>query len=219
MGISTTTLLQWFPVLRSCDPKIQKHISAEVQLKPYPANERIFFEGQECHRFILVIKGNLRVQKVANNGHEIVLYHLHPGEYCRLTNICLLGRQHFPAEAITETNVELLTMPKHAFQEALDNCPEFRDEVFASIDDALNDLVTLVQEVAFGQLDHRLAQLLLKATKTKSTLHVTHQEVAMELGTAREVVSRLLKEFERNHWLTLHRGSIEITDRHKLSEL
>ena len=219
MGISLTTLLQLLPGLQMCDLKIQKHVSGEAQLKSYPANERIFFEGQECHRFILVTKGNLRVQKVANNGHEIVLYHLHPGESCRLTNICLLGRQHFPAEAITETEVEILSLPKHAFQEALDNCPHFRNEIFASIDDAMNELVTLVQEVAFGQLDHRLAQLLLKATKNKSTLHVTHQEIAMELGTAREVVSRLLKEFERNHWLKLHRGSVEITDRQKLSEL
>ncbi len=219
MGISITTLLQWFPTLQMCDLKNQKHISAEVQLKSYPAGERIFFEGQECHRFILVTKGNLRVQKVANNGHEIVLYHLHPGECCRLTNICLLGRQHFPAEAISETEMELLTMSKHAFQLALDNCPEFRKEIFASIDDAMNELVTLVQEVAFGQLDHRLAQLLLKATKTRTSLHVTHQEIAMELGTAREVVSRLLKEFERNHWLKLHRGSLEITDRQKLSTL
>jgi CRP/FNR family transcriptional regulator len=164
-----------------------------------------------------VLKGSLRVQKLTDNGHEIVLYHVGPGQSCRLTNSCLLGGQRYPAEAYTETEVELLSVPKAAFRQLLDKSSALREEIFTSIDDAMGDLVRLVEDIAFGQLDHRLAQFLLSHARQQSRLEITHQELATELGTAREVISRLLKEFERNGWVKLHRGSVEINERESLA--
>lgn len=219
MAISRSDILEQFPALQQLDPKTREQLLKEAQLHSYPAGTRLFHEGQDCTRFLLLLKGNLRVQKLTDNGHEIVLYHVNPGQSCRLTNSCLLGGRRYPAEAYTETEVELLSLPKHSFKQVLDYSSALRDEILTSIDDAMGDLVRLVEDVAFGQLDHRLAQFLLDHTQQHSQLQMTHQALATELGTAREVVSRLLKEFERNGWLKLHRGSVEIIDREALASI
>ena len=211
MAVDFSTLLKQFPAFQQLDDKTRQQLQKQAQLHYLSAGSRLYYEGESCNRFLFVMQGSLRVQKLTDSGHEIVLYHIGPGETCRLTNTCLLGGHRYPAEAIAETEVELLSLPKHAFMDAL--------EIFSSIDDAMTDLVKLVEEVAFGHLDHRLAQLLLTLSEGKSQLRTTHQELATELGTAREVVSRLLKEFERNGWLKLRRGSLEIVDRKELGNL
>ncbi len=219
MAVSRSTVLELFPALQQLDPKTIDPLLGQSQIHHFPAGTRLFYEGESCNRFLLVLKGSVRVQKLTDNGHEIVLYHVNPGQSCRLTNSCLLGGQRYPAEAFTETEVELLSIPKQAFKHALDHSSALRDEIFSAIDGAMSHLVRLVEDVAFGHLDHRLAQFLLDHTQQQSQLKMTHQVLATELGTAREVVSRLLKEFERNGWLKLHRGSVEIIDREALAEL
>jgi CRP/FNR family transcriptional regulator len=210
-------ILELFPALKQLNPSERERLLQEARVLSYPADTRLYHENQDCTRYLLVLKGSLRVQKLTDNGHEIVLYHVGPGQSCRLTNSCLLGGQRYPAEAYTETEVELLSVPKAAFRQLLDKSSALREEIFTSIDDAMGDLVRLVEDIAFGQLDHRLAQFLLSHARQQSRLEITHQELATELGTAREVISRLLKEFERNGWVKLHRGSVEINERESLA--
>ncbi|ALP53137.1 hypothetical protein Tel_08190 [Candidatus Tenderia electrophaga] len=219
MLTSRSTVFESFPALQQLDAKDRDWLVKQVQVQHFPAGTRLFYEGESCAGFLLLLKGSMRVQKLTDNGHEIVLYHVLPGQSCKLTNSCLLGGQRYPAEAFSETEVELLTIPKAAFKQLLEKSPQLRNAIYSSIDDAMSELVTLVEEVAFGHLDHRLAQFLLECTRQQPRLQTTHQAVATELGTAREVISRLLKEFERNGWLKLHRGSIEITDRAALGAI
>jgi len=219
MAIDSSTLLQHFPALQHLEQKDRQALLQRGKIHRFAVGEKIFYEGETCSRFLLVLKGQLRVEKQADNGQEIVLYHVGPGQSCKLTNICLIGGHQYPAEAFAESELEVLSLPKTEFKQALERYPEFSKEILASIDIAISDLIDLVQDVAFGHLDHRLAQLLLKLTETNPHLNITHQALAIELGTAREVVSRLLKGFERDGCLELHRGSLEIIDRKQLEKI
>jgi len=185
-------LLQQFPALQRLNQAARQQFLLQAKIHHYSAGTRLFHEGKECDRFILLLEGRLRVQKMTADGHEIVLYHVEPGQSCWLTNACLLGGQRYPAEAVSETMLVLLSIPKTAFMQAINGSLEFRSEIYALINAAINNLITLVQEVAFGHLNHRLAQFLIKLSKKNIRVHITHQELAIELGTAREVISRLL---------------------------
>jgi len=132
------------------------------------------------------------------------------GHSCLLTTICLMGAQKYPAEGIAETDSELAILPLGAFEHALTASNGFRQFVMGSIGSRICDLMQLVEDVAFRRMDARLARLLLKQTGQQNELDCTHQQLAFELGSAREVVSRLLKDFERKGWVRLSRGKIEL---------
>lgn len=166
-----------------------------------------------------MIDGSVRVQKLSESGREIVLYRVESGETCILTTSCLLSHCDYNAEAITETAVEAIALPQSTFDQALTASDQFRDFVFDAFGSRIAGLVTLIDAVAFGRMDIRLAQLLLEMTPTEGTITTTHQLLARELGTAREVISRLLKEFERHGWVALSRGHVSLLDRSELIKL
>lgn len=204
-----------FPQVRNLpggrDSEIEKLLddASEVAL---PANTTVFHQGDACSNYILVLEGSVRVMTRAENGREIVLYRLGAGDSCVLTTSCLFGNSRYPAEGITDTAVRALVIAANVFQRTLQSSPAFREFVFASFSEHLGSLISLVEEIAFGRLDMRLAKHLLEHADTGRTLHTTHQQLATELGTAREVISRQLKEFELQGWLALQRGSISLLD-------
>ena len=112
-----------------------------------------------------------------------------------------------------------ILIPKADFQEALAQVPDFRNFVFSSLDKGMNELIGLLEDVSFGRMECRLARRLLQVADSTNRIEVTHQALAEELGTAREVVSRLLKEFEHQGWVRLHRGRVEIINRQHLHSL
>lgn len=179
----------------------------------------VFRDGEPCEHYLLMLEGSARVQKLSESGQIITLYHLAAGDACELTTSCLLAERSYPAEAVAETEVRAALLPKVHFQEALARSPQFRSAVFSTIDKGMQDLVTLVEEVSFGPMDRRLARCLLQSARDSNRLQMTHHSLAEELGTAREVVSRQLKEFEHRGWVRLHRGWIEITDRNALHQI
>jgi len=183
-----------------------------------PAGTVLFREGAECASFVLVIEGSIRVQKVSEGGREIVLYRVEGGQSCVLTTSCLLGGTDYAAEGITESEVRALLLPATAFRNLLATSEAFRSFVFSAYTVRIADLLLLIEEVAFGRIDMRLAAWL-TARAGDDGLRSTHQEIAVELGTAREVVSRQLKDFERRGWLALSRGHIVIRDPSALSDL
>jgi CRP/FNR family transcriptional regulator, anaerobic regulatory protein len=184
-----------------------------------PARSTVFHQGDPCSNYLLVIEGGVKVITRAENGREIVLYRLGPGDSCVLTTSCLFGNGRYPAEGITEGGVVALAIPAGRFQLAVQQSDAFRRFVFASFSEHLGSLITLVAEVAFGRLDVRLARHLLDHAGRDGTLHATHQELATELGTAREVISRQLKDFEQREIVSLQRGRITLLDRIRLDEL
>lgn len=179
----------------------------------------LYRHGQACEYYLMILSGSVRVQKLSEKGQVITLYHLVAGRACELTTTCLLGGKNYPAEAVAETEVQAILIPKADFQQALAQNPAFRNFVFSSIDKGMNELIGLLEDVSFGRMDSRLARRLLQLSEITHPIEVTHQTLAEELGTAREVISRLLKGFERQNWVRLHRGQVEILDREALRKL
>jgi len=184
-----------------------------------PEGAILFQDGDACQGYVIVLEGSVRVQKIDPEGHEIVLYRVEDGQTCMLTTACLLGGGSYPAEGVAETPTRLVMLPAPLFERAMDESALFRRFVMRGIGRRIADLMMLIEEVAFGQMDERLARRLLELAGESASLAITHQRLATELGTAREVVSRLLKDFERRGWLHLARGRIEIRDRAALSVL
>ena len=184
-----------------------------------PAQTTVFRQGDRCRHYLLVLEGGVKVLTRAPNGREIVLYRLGAGDSCVLTTSCLFGNTRYPAEGITETAVTALTIPADLFQRALQESAAFREFVFRSFSAHLASVISLVEAVAFGRLDSRLARLLLDRCDPQLVVSTTHQALATELGSAREVISRLLKELEVQGSLELQRGSIRILDRTALEVL
>lgn len=168
--------------------------------------------GEPCQHLFLLLEGSIRVQKLSQSGHEIVLYHVCPGQICDLAAACILAEHHYPADAIAETSASLAMLPRSQFFHALETVPAFRDHIYHRVSFGVTRLVNLLEEVAFGPMDGRLAQRLMAFAHSSPMVRTTHQQLAVELGTAREVVSRLLKNFERHGWIKLHRGSVEIVN-------
>ncbi|MFQ5488067.1 MAG: Crp/Fnr family transcriptional regulator [Gammaproteobacteria bacterium] len=176
---------------------------------------RLFQAGDPCREFVMVLAGSLRVQYLDGEGNEIVIYRVRTGETCILTTSCLLGHANYPAEGIVEKPLQAALVPLDTFRRALDS-EAVRIFVFAALGRRLVDLMVRIDELAFQRMDRRLAQYLVRHG---GVVEATHQEIAVELGSAREVVSRLLKDFERKGWLVLGRGRIELRQLAALARL
>lgn len=184
-----------------------------------PAGRRILGPGQPPSSFMLLLEGSVRVHQVSESGREIVLYRVSEGESCALTTSCLIGGDDYVAEAVAETNIRAVAIPRQTFDDLIARSPVFRQFVLGSFSRRIMDLCRLVDEVAFQRLDIRLAGRLLELAGDKPSLTLTHQELAGELGTAREVVSRQLHEMQRRGWIVSGRGHIEIRDPEALRAL
>lgn len=185
----------------------------------FPPGTILFRQGDTCGNYVLVQSGLIKVFTRAENGREIVLYRVGEGESCTLTTTCLFTNNKYPAEGVTETEVQALVISKQDFDHGLASSADFRRMVFDGYSQRLTDIITLVEQVSFGRIDVRLAKLLLQHAVGEMTVHATHQDLAAELGSAREVISRQLKEFERRGWVKLQRGSIELIHTREIEQL
>ncbi len=217
--VAYNSLATYYPEVSSIPDSTRREVVESSRLVSLERGESVFRSGEACNNFLFLLEGSIRVQKLSHDGHEITLYHITPGQACELSTTCLLADKCYPAEAITETVVHALLVPKLHFFSALANAEPFRKYIFSVIDKGMSALVTLVEEVAFGPMDQRLAQRLLTIKDEHDGVTITHQALAVELGTAREVISRLLKELERKGYVKLFRGRIDIKDTLALERL
>ena len=204
-----TRLLQQYPMLRELPGAELEALFIKASVMQLAAETLVFDENQPCQGFPLLLSGSIRVIKAAPNGRELQLYRVMPGESCILTSSCLLGHTRYQARGIAEQTLEMVLLPASAFHALLGNCEAFRSYVFHLFSDRLTDLMQLVSAVAFQKLDQRLAKLLINKT---GPIHTTHQALADELGSAREIISRLLKGFAEQGWVKLGREHIDITN-------
>ncbi len=209
-------LLQHYPMLTELSASQLDELLAQATVTSLPSGITVFDENQACQGFPLILSGSLRVIKASANGRELQLYRVLPGESCILTSSCLLGHTRYQAKGICEANLEMVLLPANIFNVLLESQSSFRTYVFHLFSDRLTDLMLLVSAVAFQKLDQRLAALLIAKA---SPIHTTHQALADELGSAREMVSRLLKGFADQGWLLLGRERIEIIDKSALAKL
>lgn len=208
-----------FPQFARLDPESARMLEDAARMATIPAGTVLFQDGSECSAYVLVVDGSIRVQKVSEGGREIVLYRVEGGQSCVLTTNCLIAREDYAAEGIAETEVKALVVPAATFRALLGKSEAFRDFVFSAYAARIGDLLMLIEEVAFGRIDVRLATWLRSRAEAQGEIRATHQDIATELGTAREVISRQLKEFERHGWVALHRGRIQVKDRDGLASL
>jgi len=211
--------LDRFPDLAALEPAPRRRLAAAARPVTLPAGATVFHDGDACSNYLLVLDGSVRVQKVSSSGREITLYRVGDGQSCILTTTCLLAGQRYPAEGVTETEVRAVVIGNPLFQTLVAESAAFRQFVFAVYARRISDLIVLVEEVAFGRMDLRLAARLRDSADPDGVVVATHQELAAELGTAREVVSRLLKDLEHRGLVALHRGRIELRDRHAIDQL
>jgi CRP/FNR family transcriptional regulator len=201
-------ILALYPILENLSDAARERLRGRAQLLKLPAGTTVFDERQACQGFPFVLSGSIRVVKAAPNGRELPLYRVSPGETCIISSACLLGQAPYNARGVTETATTLLVLPIADFQALLGE-PTFRDFVFQLFSERIADLMQLIEEVAFRKLDQRLAALLLGKGQR---LHTTHQHLADELGSVREIVSRLLKGFAEQGLVALSREQVEILD-------
>jgi len=206
-----------FPALQA-DPALIP-ILASAQTIHLPPHAQVFMPGALCQNYLLVVRGSVRVQLLTESGREVVLYHVRDGDSCVLTTSCLLGATRYPAGGIAETEVTAIALPATDFNRALARSEAFRRFVFGNLGRRLAEVIARMEQVAFAPVDGRLAAALLNLTRDDTRLNLTHHELAVELGSAREVVSRHLKRFEDHGWVRLGRASIEVLDRAALQDL
>ena len=172
----------------------------------------LFAPGMEPINLLLLLEGTVRVQQSSDSGREIVLYRVEAGESCVLTSACLLAHEDYAAEGVAETDVTAVAIPRAIFDDLVGRSRQFRDFVFQAYARRMTDLFRVIDEVAFGRIDVRLAERLLALARGTGAVQATHQHLAAELGTAREVVSRQLTEFQRRGWIGQSRGLVTLTD-------
>jgi len=209
-------LLQLFPVFQQLSAATVDAIVRDAATRQAPAGAILFEAASPCTGFPMLLEGRVRVVKTAPNGREVQLYRITPGESCLLSSSCLLGGSAYSATGIAETAVTLLALPPAQFHSLLAEHKAFRDYVFGLFSERLADLMSLVEAVTFYKLDQRLAALLLGKGEV---LRTTHQSLADELGSVREMVSRLLANFQDRGWVALGREQIRITDAAALRRL
>jgi CRP/FNR family transcriptional regulator, anaerobic regulatory protein len=191
------------------DDETRAAVQGAARVMSAASGARIFEIGQRAEAFIILLRGRVRVQLTAENGREITLYKIDAGESCILTTSCLLNAEAYAAEAVCEVDLQAIALSRAVFRDLLGRSTTFRDAVLGAYADRVSDLILTIQNTRFHRLDSRLAALVLERSKD-GILVATHQELAAELGSAREVVSRILKRFERIGTVALTRGTIEI---------
>ncbi len=217
--VPSQSWIEDFRGLKSLSSELLDTLVRQSKIVTLPAGAQVFGPGMSPANYLLLVEGTIRVQQVSEGGREIVLYRVHAGESCALTTACLMGYEDYLAEGIVETDVRAVAIPRVLFDELMARSQEFRRFVFTAFSKRVTNLFHIIDEVAFARIDIRLAQKLLDLTDADGRLDMTHQQLASELGTAREVISRQLHEFQRRQWIRSSRGHIKIEDRTALSAL
>ncbi len=200
------------------DAGAREQVARRARVVQLPKDAHPFVPGAPCEAYLIVLDGCVRVQIVAESGREIVLYRVASGESCVLTTSCLLKHEPYSAEALCESAVTAAAIPAPLFHDLLGASPAFRNAVLESYASRVTDLILTFEELAFRRLDRRLAQALVERAR-EGVVGATHHDLAVEIGSAREVVSRALKALEQEGTVELGRGTIRITAPDRLARL
>lgn len=208
--ITRDRFLSIFPVFKKASPVLVSDILLHGQYVSAPPNTMLLKDGHRCSGLILMLSGEKRIFK-ASEGREITLGTIVPGEFCMLSAACTLSNSPYPANAVSLTDVEMLIIPPDKLQEYIHEHKEMRDLIFSQISKRFSGVMELITEVTFKRMDERLIDYLIEKSED-GNLSTTHHAIANELGTAREVVSRLLKDFERRGLIILSRNCIQLVN-------
>lgn len=184
-----------------------------------PQGKLITLEGDSCGYLSFVISGIVRVYKIGETGREITLYRLYEGDSCILTASCIVSNSTFPAFSVAETDVEVFTIPSSLFSSWVKKYPVWQNFIFNLVSERLSDIISVVEEIAFRHVDVRIADRLNKLYEERGNpIQITHQKLASDIGSSREVISRILKDFEEKNVIKISRGEIEIIEQLNLKK-
>ncbi len=200
------------PFLKQTNSQIARDFRQAAYFARIPAGKDVFVEGDAVQSIALLLSGNVRVYKIGEQGREITLYRFGLGESCILTANAIMNQQTFPAVALVESEAEAIMIPAETFRGWMQRYDEWRNFLFDLLSQRLASVMAIVDEVVFRRMDARIAALLLRRADQGSIIQITHQEIAAELGTSREVVSRILEGFDSAGIISSSRGQIEILD-------
>ena len=209
--VPTEDWINRFDGLSKLEPRLRDVLTTRSQVIRLPADTIIFGPGKSPDHLLLLLQGTVRVQQLAESGREVVLYRATAGESCVLTTACMLAYEDHAAEGVAETEVVAAAIPRGVFDDLVASSKEFRNFVFRAYSRRISDLFHVIDDIAFRRMDIRLAQKIIERADT-GVLKATHAQLAAELGTAREVISRQLAEFQRRGWIAQSRGAVEILD-------
>ena len=208
---SQDKVLEAFPFFATLPAQARTRILDRSVSKTLAHKQVLARDGGECSFLPFVLTGTLRIYKGSEAGREITLYRIERGESCILSATCILNGGSFPAVAEAEGETEVLLVPAQLLTQHVDSNPDWRRFLFGLYAKRLDEVLSLVDEVAFHHMDARLAAYLLRnASGTPSSVGRTHVDIADELGTSREVVTRILRDFEGDGMIATSRGSIQI---------
>jgi CRP/FNR family transcriptional regulator len=208
-----------FQGTRALPRSVRDRLLKVAQIRNYPKGHQVFGPRNVPDSLLFLAAGTIRVSQSSDSGRDIVLYRVDAGESCVLTTACMLAEEAYNAEGVAETDITVVTLPKLAFDSLVADEPAFRNFVFAAYSRRLIDLLRVVDDVAFGRIDVRLAERLLVLAGSDKEIAATHQQIASELGTAREVISRVLNDFQKRGLIAQSRGRIAVLDKPTLRAL
>jgi CRP/FNR family transcriptional regulator len=203
------------PVPRAILPAM----STRVRRLSLPKGSVVFSPGDPCPGFVQLDSGTIRVSLAAENGRQVVLYRVHPGDVCLQTFSCLINHSTYRAEGVAETDLSGTVLPPDTFHDRMSDDPAFRDAIFASVARRFGDFEQLVEDVALIGFDARLARTLLRLRDDADRVTATHEQLATETASGRAFVSRRLAEFARQGLVAVGRGVIDLTDVNRMKRI
>jgi CRP/FNR family transcriptional regulator len=203
-------ILRSLPHLGRVDIELVREFQSGAFFAQIPAGKDVFNEGDLPDAIALLTSGVVRVYKIGETGREITLYRFGHGESCILTANAILSHKSFPAIATVEKDAEAVMIPAETFRDWVKRYDLWREFVFDLLSERLSTVMAVVEEVAFNRMDRRVASLLVTKSKLQDPIHITHQEIAAELGSSREVISRILEDFTHEGLVASKRGVIRI---------
>lgn len=206
-----------FPLIQVLSPPHLQLARGTVQFPMLEAGATAYELDGECANYLMCLEGRTRIFRMSENGREVLIYKVGPGGTCALTTQCLLSGGTFPAQSVAEERTELAALPVSTFQHLMEDSSAFRSFVMDDYTRLMSGLFTLIDEVAFAPLKQRLAQRLLAEGDLRSVVAVTHQKLADDIGSVREVVSRILAQWAEAGMIELRRGAVEIVERVSLA--
>lgn len=218
--IQQATFESRFPFIKQCSPAFVESFYSKALYAELPAASSICDEGQHCAHLAMVLDGVGRVYKLSTSGREVTLYRINAGESCVLTASCIMNGDSFPAMAATETIVKAVLISPANVVDWFCQEPHWQQFVFRLLSHRLGDIISVVEEVAFKRIDVRLAEQFSRSlAQGHTTVHKTHADLAADVGSSREVISRVLRDFAERGIISTHRGNIEILDKQAISQL
>ncbi len=212
-------LVHVLPILEHANPELIRELKQKAFYAHIPEGHDVFVEGDTADAIALLISGVVRVYKIGETGREITLYRFGNGESCILTANAILSQKEFPAIATVEKDANAVMIPAETFRDWVRRYDLWREFVFDLLSERLSSVMEIVEEVAFHRMDDRVATFILDRLGQSDTLQVTHQAIAIELGSSREVISRILEDFSTQGFIQVSRGTIKVLDRKGLKSL